>query len=152
MKDDELWITRSFAAPAALVFSVWEKAEHMKRWLGPHGWTCSHVELDFRPGGEWRACIESEAIGKAWMAGRFVEIERERRIVYTFAWEEHPEQPRVETLVTVTFREHNGKTIQTFHQTPFLDVDARDSHTIGWSECFDRVQAYVERLATGARP
>ena len=144
--DDELLITRTFDAPVALVFRIWEKREHMIRWLGPENFSCTSLELDFRPGGEWRACIESKEYGKSWMGGRYREIERDKRIVYTFAWDPS-DGPSVETVVTVTFVQKNGKTVQSFHQTPFLTVDSRDSHIGGWNSCFNREEAYVEMLA-----
>ena len=147
--DDELLITRTFDAPVALVFRIWAEREHMIRWLGPKGFTCTSLELDFRPGGRWRACIVSEEYGESWMGGHYREIEQEKRIVYTFACEDGPDQPGVETLVTVTFTEQDGKTVQAFHQAPFTRVEARDSHIGGWNECFDREQAYVESLARG---
>jgi len=147
LADDELLITRAFDAPVALVFRIWEQREHMQRWLGPKAFTCTSLELDFRVGGAWRACIESQAYGQSWMGGRFREIERNKRIVYSFAWEDGRDQPGIETLVTVTFTEKDDKTVQSFHQAPFLHVDGRDSHIVGWNECFDREQAYAERLA-----
>ena len=147
LADDELLITRVFDAPVALVFRIWEKREHMIRWLGPKDFTCTHLDLDFRPGGAWRACIVSEAYGENWMGGKFREIEKDRRIVYSFAWEDGRDQPGIDTLITVTFTEEDGKTVQSFHQTPFINVEARDSHIGGWNECFDREQAYAETLA-----
>lgn len=144
--DDELLIIRTIDAPVALVFRIWSEAEHVKHWLGPEGFACTSVDLDFRPGGAWRACIESESLGPLWMSGRYREIERDKRIVYTFAWEDHPDEQEIETLVTVTFAEEDGKTVQTFHQAPFLDVRGRDSHVEGWNSSFDREQTYAETL------
>jgi uncharacterized protein YndB with AHSA1/START domain len=150
MADDELLIIRTFDAPVSLVFRIWESREHMIRWLGPKNFTCTALELDFRAGGAWRACIESDAYGQSWMGGRFREIEKDKRIVYTFAWEDGRDQPGVDTLVTVTFAERDGRTVQSFHQAPFLNVEARDSHIGGWNQCFDREQAYAEELAREA--
>lgn len=147
MADDELLITRSFRAPVALVFRAWEEREHRIRWWGPREFVCTHLEQDFRPGGAWHACIVSDAYGESWMSGRFREIERDRRIVFTFAWADGREQPGIETLVTVTFAEEDGRTVQSFHQAPFLTVATRDSHIGGWDECFDRETGYVETLA-----
>jgi hypothetical protein len=45
------------------------------------------------------------------------------------------------------FEEHGGKTVQTFHQRPFLNVERRDSHVDGWNGVFDKLQAYVAKLA-----
>ncbi len=150
--DDELLIVRTFDAPVSLVFRLWEKREHMMRWLGPRTFTCTSLDLDFRPGGAWRACIESEAAGPFWMGGQYREIERDRRIVFTFVGEDESGRRSVETLVTVTFSERDGKTVQSFHQTSFPTVESRDSHLSGWDQVFDKQQAYAERLAKGAQP
>ncbi|MDI7860600.1 SRPBCC domain-containing protein [Rhizobiaceae bacterium n13] len=147
LSDEELLITRVFDAPLALVFRIWENRDHMIRWLGPEGFSCTHLDLDFRPGGAWRACIVSDAHGENWMGGRFREIERNRRIVYTFRWESGCDVPEIDTVVTVTFEERDGKTVQNFHQAPFRSVGDRDSHVGGWNSSFNREQAYVEGLA-----
>ena len=75
------------------------------------------------------------------------EIVPNERLVFTFAWEDGRDQPGVQTLVTVTFAERDGKTTQTFHQRPFVHEASRDSHIGGWNECFDRQQRYAEGLA-----
>jgi uncharacterized protein YndB with AHSA1/START domain len=87
----------------------------------------------------------SDAYGESWMSGRFREIERDRRIVFTFAWENGRHQPGIETLVTVTYQD--GRVVQSFHQAPFLTIATRDSHIGGWNECFDRETDYVETLS-----
>ena len=150
LADDELLLIRVFDAPLAVVFHIWERPEHMKEWLGPKNARCTSVDLDFRVGGKWRACIESPEFGASWMGGEYREIEKDKRIVFTFAWDDGRDQPSVGTLVTVTFSEQHGKTIQSFHQTPFVHVEGRDSHMVGWTSCFDRQQTYVENLAKGA--
>jgi len=147
LRDDELLIERTFDAPVALVFRIWEDRDHMVRWLGPKGFACTQLESDFRPGGKWRACIMSAAYGESWMGGEYKQIEKNKRIVYSFAWADGRDQPGMETLVTIDFYERDGKTIQRFHQTPFISIEARDSHVSGWNESFDREQDYVEQLA-----
>ena len=142
----ELLIHRTFDAPLPLVFQIWETREHLMQWWGPKDFTCTHVDLDFRPGGSYRICIVSAEHGESWMGGRFIEIVKNHRIVMTFAWEDGPDQPGVETLVNVTFSEEGGKTVQRFHQAPFLQEESRDSHISGWTECFDKEQRYVERI------
>ena len=149
LRDDELLVTRTFDAPVALVFRIWESRDHMQRWLGPKDFTCTHLDLDFRPGGKWRGRIVADAYGESWMGGEFKEIEKNRKIVYSFAWEDGRDQPGIETLVTVTFEAAGNRTIQHFHQTPFISVESRDSHVDGWNQCFDREQAYAENLARG---
>lgn len=145
MADDELLIERTFAAPVALVFEMWAKGEHMLHWLGSKGARGLEADLDFRVGGEWSACVLMEQHGEARMGGRYLEIVPGERIVMTFRWRNG--EPDPETVITLTFAEQGGRTLQTFHQTPFASVERRDGHIRGWTESFDRAEAYVEPLA-----
>lgn len=147
----ELFISRTFAAPVALIYRLWSEPAHFQRWWGPQEFRCTALEMDFRPGGRWRACIESGRHGSSGMGGTYRQIEPQRRLVFTFAWEDGRDQPGVETLVTVTFTDQGATTLQTFHQTPFLHEDGRDSHVRGWNSAFDCEAQYAAQLA-GARP
>lgn len=145
--DDELLITRTFDAPASIVFSLWSNPEHFKRWMGPEDFTCRDAEIDFRVGGSYRAMIKSPKHGDNWFGGVYREIVANKRLVFTFAWNNEGPSAGVETLVTITFQELNGKTTQTFHQTPFLSVERRDSHVGGWSSAFQKLAAYAAQIA-----
>ena len=144
---DELRITRTFDAPASVLFALWSEPRHMKRWMGPANFTCPEVEIDFRVGGTYRAMIKSAERGENWFGGVYREIEQDRRLVFTFAWDNDGPSTGVETLVTITFEERDGKTVQTFHQKPFLSVERRDSHVGGWNGAFDKQQAYAAKIA-----
>ena len=50
----EIVATRIFAAPRALVFSLWTDPHHITQWWGPNGFTTTIHEMDVRPGGVWR--------------------------------------------------------------------------------------------------
>jgi len=151
LRDDELLIVRTFDAPRALVFHVWRQPEHVRQWLAPFEFRCVSLEWDFRPGGTWRACIKSTET-EHWMGGRFIEIEAEERIVYTFRWDPpgSAEMAIPENRITITFDEADGRTVQRFHQAPFATVAQRDSHTKGWTSVVERTGDYVEQLAREA--
>ncbi len=144
--DDALEIVRVLDAPVALVFRLWESREHAIRWWGPKDFTCTLFEADFRPGGAWRAHMVSDQYGEGRMGGVYREIVREKRLVFTFAWDEGFGPP-LDTIVTVTFEEKDGKTIQTFRQAPFTDVAVRDSHIGGWASFVEKEADYAEALA-----
>ena len=150
LADDELLISHTFDAPAALVFSLWSTPEHMKRWMGPQGYVCPTAEIDFRVGGAYRGMMKSPKNEENWFGGVYREIVPHRRLVFTFAWDAGP-SGSVETLVTITFTERDGKTVQMFHQTPFTSVEARDRHVGGWTSAFDKQVAYAEKLAKEKR-
>jgi uncharacterized protein YndB with AHSA1/START domain len=144
--DNELLIVRSFDAPPSVLFALWSDAAHLKRWIGPKGFTCPEATIDFRVGGAYRVMIESQEDGENWFGGIYREIEQDKRLVFTFAWDEGP-SAGVEMLVTITFEEQGGKTIQTFHQAPFRDAAARDRHVHGWTGAFDKEEIYIQQLA-----
>ena len=147
----ELTITRTFDAPRALVFKAWTDPSHATRWWGPRDYPATHLEMDVRPGGAWRGCLRSNETGKElWQRGVFREVFAPERIVFTFAWDAEGERG-LETLVTVTFAEQDGKTRMTFHQAPFQSIAERDGHRGGWTSSFDRLDEHVVHLERSAR-
>jgi uncharacterized protein YndB with AHSA1/START domain len=152
LADDELLITRRFAAPPALVWRLWSDPAHMIRWWGPKDFTCTHLDFQPEPARPWRACIVSRAYGESWMSGVFRDVEPGRRLVMTFAWEDGRDQPGVETEIVIEWHADGDGTIQHFHQWPFVKVESRDSHVGGWTQCIDREQAYVMALLEEPNP
>jgi uncharacterized protein YndB with AHSA1/START domain len=136
-----LLMTRTFAAPRELVFRAWTTAEMVKNWWGCNEFPASHVEMDARPGGIWRGCLRSDNGGEIWLGGKFVEIVRPERLVFTFVREPAPGlgiEP-VDTQVTLVFSESNGTTVMDFRQEFFSTAELRDSHRNGWTTGFDRL-------------
>jgi uncharacterized protein YndB with AHSA1/START domain len=144
--NDELLIEREFDAPPALVFRLWESRDHMLRWWGPEEFTTIELDWELAPGRAWRGAMTSRQYGLSKFGGVIREVEKNRRIVFTFQWDEDSGRD-LDTVVTVTFADKDGKTIQTFHQTPFSTVAIRDSHIGGWNSLFNKQQLYVENIA-----
>jgi uncharacterized protein YndB with AHSA1/START domain len=150
IRDDELMIEREFDAPLALVYRLWEDRDHMLRWWGPEEFTVLELDWDLTPGRPWRGAMASKDYGLSRFGGVVREVERNRRLVFTFRWDEGP-GAELDTVVTVTFAEKDGKTLQSFHQVPFSTVAIRDSHVGGWNSLFNRQQLYVENIAFAER-
>ncbi|WP_428699144.1 SRPBCC family protein [Stappia sp.] len=146
LRDEELLIEREFDAPLALVFRLWESRDHMLRWWGPEKFTTTELDWELTPGRPWRGAMVSKQYGLSRFGGVIRDVERLRRIVFTFQWDEGSGRD-LDTLVTVSFAEKDGRTVQSFHQAPFSSVAIRDSHVGGWNSLFNRQQAYVENIA-----
>ncbi len=137
--DRVLVITRVLDAPRARVFRAWADPQQARQWMGPRGFTATHLEQDARPGGSWRLCMRPDNGGRdLWQGGVFREIVEPERIVFTFAWDQEDGTRGPETLVTVTFAEQDGRTRLTFRQAVFDTTENRDSHQWGWNSAFDR--------------
>jgi uncharacterized protein YndB with AHSA1/START domain len=138
-----LVITRVFDAPRSLVFKAWTETEHLAHWWGPKGFTLPACTMDFRPGGAYRLCMRSPEGVDHWLRGVYHEIVEPERLVFTYAWEDAEGRPNHETLVTVTFADHDGKTQLTLHHAVFATAAARDDHGRGWTQTLDHLGEYL---------
>jgi uncharacterized protein YndB with AHSA1/START domain len=136
----ELVITRVFNAPRSLVFQAWTEPRHLLRWSAPRGFDVIEATGDLRVGGTWRAGMRSPDGTEYWLGGVYREIRPDERLVFTHKWDE---AQAVETLVTVTLTERDGKTEMDFRQTGFRSAESRDGHAGGWSEAFERLGEHL---------
>jgi len=148
--DRVLVIKRTFDAPRDLVWKCWTDPKMAMAWWGPIEYPANYIDMDFRVGGTWRACLHGRDDGKdLWQGGVIKEIVPPRRLVYTFKWDADGERG-IDTVVTVEFEEKDGKTHMSFHQSRFESLAERDGHNYGWGSTFDRFDAYLKQQQ-GAR-
>jgi uncharacterized protein YndB with AHSA1/START domain len=139
-----LVITRVFDAPRALVWMAWTDPTHATRWMGPRGFTASHLEGELRPRGAWRACLRRDDSGEElWQGGVYLEIVAPERLVYSFAWDDANRPRGHETRITLSLTERQGRTTMAFRQEVFESVEERDGHQGGWSSTFDRLAEHL---------
>ena len=142
-----LVITRVFDAPRNLVFKAWTDPKHLVRWWGPRGFTTTIVHNDVRPGGDYRFHMRGPEGDDHWSQGVYREIVEPERLVMSGHWADaHGNPTSPETLLTVTFEKHDGKTKLTLHQTVFESVTARDAHRGGWTSSLDRLAEYLAKV------
>jgi uncharacterized protein YndB with AHSA1/START domain len=85
MSENELVIKRIFDAPAEMVFDAWLDANTVGRWLfATPGGKMDSVKIDPRVGGEFEI-IDKRGDELMRHIGTYLEIDRPRRLVFTFA-------------------------------------------------------------------
>jgi uncharacterized protein YndB with AHSA1/START domain len=148
LSDVEISISRDFAAPRTLVFDAHTKPEHVSQWLlGPEGWTMPVCEIDLRPGGSWHFVWRRDDGTEMEMRGVYHEVVPPERIVNTERW--GPEWP--ETVNTVLFTEHDGKTTVT-QTVRYPSKEARDAAlATGMMTGVERSYELLDALLAGAR-
>lgn len=152
---DEVHITHLFDAPRALVFAAWTDPEQLKNWFAPNGCTLIFKEIDIREGGHFHSCVSHPEFGGCWCLGTYLEITAPEKIVFTMASaDEHgnaispqeagmaPDWPAT-THVTVTFKDLNGKTQLTLHQTVATALAKATGAYPSWIQMFDRLNAML---------
>lgn len=141
-----LRMQRVFDAPRALVWAAWTRPEMRVQWMGPVEWPMLSGTNDLRVGGAWRACLGSATTDEVlWQGGVYREIDPERRLVFTFKWDEsHEDGPPVDTLVTVELSDTpDGKTLMDFTHEGLKSEQSLTGHKHGWTSTMDRLEAWL---------
>jgi uncharacterized protein YndB with AHSA1/START domain len=139
---DKLTIKRTYNAPIDVVWQAWADPNQAKAWWGPRDFTTPVVELDERPGGQWRALMVAPDGTELWQHGVYREIVPKKRIVYTMIWDRDPNH---EMLVTIGFAGKANKTEISFEQSGFKSDGEREGHKSGWTQSFDRLGEYLDQ-------
>jgi uncharacterized protein YndB with AHSA1/START domain len=136
-EDRVLRLERLIAAPPERVFELWTDPELLARWFGPEGYDIPSHALDVRPGDRWRTTMRSPEGKLHTVSGVYRVIDKPRRLIFSWAWDQDDGSRGHETEVTVTFEPTPGGTRLRLMQQAFQDREARDSHGKGWSSSFD---------------
>ena len=135
----EVVITRTFNAPAHLVFEAWTKPELMRRWWVPKssGLALLSCEMDVRIGGTYRFVFRhpSAPEGMAFF-GRYLEVSPHSRLVWTN--EEGGDAGQISTL---TLEDRGDTTRMVLHELyPSSEAfDAGAGAYDGMPETFDQL-------------
>ena len=107
--DREMVVTRTFDAPARIVFEAWTRPELFKQWWVPKssGLALLSLEQDVRVGGGYRLVFDLGDSKTLAFFGKYLEVTPPSRLVWT------NEESDDGAVTTVTFEEQGGKTLLT---------------------------------------
>jgi uncharacterized protein YndB with AHSA1/START domain len=146
MTESTITITRTVAASPDRVFDAWTDVTQLAAWWWPQlaGTT---YDVDARQGGRYR--IASSAIG-ATVSGVFTEVDRPRRLAFTWSWEDDdgPEAV-VEDTVVVTFAGDADSTVVTVAHTSVAH-EPEGGAELGWNDVMDRLVRVCDTPAGAA--
>jgi uncharacterized protein YndB with AHSA1/START domain len=138
--DTEVMVTRSFDAPARLVWRAYVEAELFRRWCGAQpGWTMPVCEMEMRVGGtyrwRWRNDENAQEFG---FFGEVLECAPHARLVHTQHFDAGDLGVAMggePSIVTVMFHETDGIT--------------RVTTTIKYASKADRDEAFATGMTDG---
>src|ERR1700742_5197540 len=148
----ELVVTRTFNAPARIVFEAWTKPELLKRWWAPKSFGVSFLscEADVRTGGTYRFVFSQPSSDQP-MAffGRYIEVRPPPRLVWT-----NDEGGEGGAVTTVTFEDRGSETLVVMHDLypskEALDAAIASGSTSGFSETFEQLDELLVTLGASA--
>ena len=110
--DRELVVTRTFNAPARILFEAWTIPELFKRWFVPKsmGMSLLTCEMDVRVGGQYRFVFGLNGAKAMEVFGKYLEVTPPSRLVWT-----NDEGDAGGAVTTLTFEEKGGQTLLVKH-------------------------------------
>ncbi len=138
----EVVVTRTFDAPARLVFEAWSNPELFRKWWVPRsmGMTLRSCEMDVRTGGKYHLVFGEDPENTMAFFGRYLEVVAGKRIVWT-----NEESGDAGSITTVTFEERDGKTLLVMSEL-FPTKEALDEAGTGAQEATQETFGQLDEL------
>ncbi|HEY6940428.1 MAG TPA: SRPBCC family protein [Dokdonella sp.] len=142
VSDSEVVVTRTFDAPARLVFEAWTKPELFRQWWVPRsmGMTLRSCDLDVRTGGSYRLVFGDDPANTMAFFGTYLEVVPDQRIVWT-----NEESGDAASVTTVTFEERDGTTLLVLTER-YPSKDALDEAGTGAQDAMGETFAQLDEL------
>ena len=144
----ELVVTRTFNAPARIVFEAWTQPELFRRWWVPKscGMSLLSCEMDVRVGGGYRLEFGRDAAKPMAFFGRYIEVTPHSRLVWT------NDESDDGAVTTVTFEETDGQTLLVLREL-YPSREALDEALVGMEggipEQFEQLDELLVTLGAG---
>jgi uncharacterized protein YndB with AHSA1/START domain len=143
--DRELVVTRTFNAPARIVFEAWTKPELFRRWWVPKsmGMSLLSCDMDVRVGGTYRFVFGYEGSTME-VFGTYLEVTPPSRLAWT-----NEEGDEGGAVTTVTFEDKGGQTLLVKHDLYPSKAALDGEHAAGAAEGMpEQLEQLDELLAT----
>jgi uncharacterized protein YndB with AHSA1/START domain len=140
--DRELVVTRSFKAPARLVFDAWTRPGLFKQWWTPKSFNMTIVscDMDVRIGGGYHLVIAHPAFDKPMdFFGKYIDVAAPSRLVWT-----NEEAGGAGAITTVTFEDRGDETrvvlTDLYPSKAALDEAMQSGSAGGYPEQFEQLE------------
>jgi len=135
-----LEISRVIEAPRDRVYAAWTDPEQLKKWFGPENVRTRNLIADARVGGEFRWDIINSEGEEMTMRGEFRELQPDKKIVFTWQWEDDEDWENHISIVTVELYDRDGGTELRLTHEQLPNEESRDGHTRGWESALDKLE------------
>jgi uncharacterized protein YndB with AHSA1/START domain len=157
--DTTVRISRTFDHPPEALFAAFTQPDLVARWMWAGLGSQPSAEIDLRVGGRYRIAITAPPDDDTWpgeeraMRGVYVEIEPNRRLVYTLHWDadvgyNRPCLESIDEAVIVDIREATSGCSLIFTQVGLPgDTRSAEAHAQGIRASFDVLTAVLDERA-----
>ena len=127
------------------VYAAWTDPAQMKQWFGPENVQTRKLTADARVGGTFRWDLTNSDGEEMTMLGQFRELQRDKKIVFTWQWQDDEDWEDHISIVTVELYDRDGDTELRLTHEQLPNEESRDGHSRGWNSALDKFEKFVSR-------
>lgn len=144
----DLFVTRAFDAPRAVVWKFFTDPEFLAKWFGPAGVHVdpATVRVDLEVGGRWDLDMVDDATGQHYPVRSQLVVVRPPEYLEALLEPSGESGPPEELRLRLWFHDHGSKTRLTLHQGPF-SPEFRDMTGAGWEDSFVKIDRLLASAA-----
>ena len=132
-----LKFSKTFETNPGSIFNALTQPDLIKKWFGPHGYTCPVVEVDLCNGGKYHIEMKPPDGEIIKLNGVYIVINPPHALEFTWLWDEPDAK---ETRVKVQFSPIGTHTEVVVEQGEFASMESKEGHEQGWLASFDRLE------------
>jgi uncharacterized protein YndB with AHSA1/START domain len=126
-------VDRVLAASPARVWQALTAPQELTAWFWPARLHPSAV-TEVRPGGRYALTADAMAV-----RGCYTDVAAPDRLGFSWQWDGE----ETSSVVTIELSAVDGGTALALAHQGLADAAAVESHTVGWSDCLDRLPAHL---------
>ncbi|HXY60654.1 MAG TPA: SRPBCC domain-containing protein [Chthoniobacterales bacterium] len=140
-----LEIKRVINAPPSRVYAAWTDPEQLKQWWGPKEVKTRTFSADARVGGKYRWDLINQEGEEMSVFGEYRELVPDKRIVFTWKWDDDEAWEAKNSVVTIELSECDGGTELKLTHVQLPSEASRDRHNEGWNSVLDRFEEFFNK-------
>jgi uncharacterized protein YndB with AHSA1/START domain len=140
-----LEIKRLIKAPPDRVYAAWTDPTQLKQWFGPEKVQTRDLIVDVRVGGKFRWDLTNSEGEKMTCRGEYRELQPDKKIVFTWQWEDDEDWENNVSVVTVELYDRDGDTELHLIHEQLPNEESRDGHTGGWNSALDKLERFFSK-------
>ena len=140
-----LQIKRFINAPRSRVYAAWTDPAQLKEWWGPESVRTRNFVAEARVGGKYRWDLINQADEEMSVFGEYRELVPEKKIVFTWKWDDDEVWENRDSIVTVELSDRDGGTELLLKHEQLPSEESRDRHNEGWNSVLDRLEKFFSK-------
>jgi len=138
-----LQIKRFINAPPDRVYAAWTEPAQLKEWWGPESVRTRNFAAEVRVGGKYRWDLINQEDEEMSVFGEYRELVPEKKIVFTWKWDDEEIWENRTSIVTVELSDREGGTELLLKHEQLPSEESRDRHNEGWNSVLDRLEKFL---------